>query len=135
MEFLFQPWAWYVAGPAIALVMFLLMWMGARFGVSTTMKTMCAIGGAGKYIPFFNYDWKNPALESGICWRCGHRRFCCRKLPHRPPMRLLIFRRLPLAICKRLALAMIRHLHQRNCLVCTRLQVQKALSFLFWAAF
>jgi len=59
IEFLSQPWAWYVSGSLIALVMFLLLWAGGFFGVSTTLRTLCSIGGAGKAASFFNYDWKS----------------------------------------------------------------------------
>jgi len=59
IEFISQPWAWYVSGPAIALVMFFLLWAGGNFGVSSTLRTMCAIGGAGKKVKFFNFDWKS----------------------------------------------------------------------------
>jgi len=54
-----QPWAWYVSGPMIALVMFLLLWAGGEFGVSSTLRTVCAAGGAGKHVGFFDFDWKN----------------------------------------------------------------------------
>lgn len=54
-----QPWAWYISGPLIAMVMFLLLWFGGEFGVSSTMRTMCAVGGAGKHVSFFDFDWKN----------------------------------------------------------------------------
>lgn len=56
--FLIQPWAWYVAGPIIALNLFLLFYFGQRFGVSTSMKTTCSMLGAGNVSKFFNYDWK-----------------------------------------------------------------------------
>ncbi len=59
IEFLSQPWAWYVSGPIIALVMFLLLWAGGNFGVSSTLRTMCSMGGAGSKVAFFNFDWKS----------------------------------------------------------------------------
>jgi len=59
IDFISQPWPWYVSGPAIALVMFLLLWVGGSFGVSSTLRSMCAIGGAGKKIKFFDFDWKS----------------------------------------------------------------------------
>ncbi len=59
IEFLSQPWAWYVSGPLIALVMFLLLWAGGEFGVSATLRSMCAIGGAGRKVKFFDFNWKN----------------------------------------------------------------------------
>ena len=53
-----QPWPWYVAGPIIALVMFLLLFFGKNFGMSANLRTMCAMGGAGRVSDFFQFDWK-----------------------------------------------------------------------------
>lgn len=58
MQFLQQPFAWYIAGPLISVNLFLLLYFGQRFGLSTSMKTACAALGAGSKVPFFNYDWK-----------------------------------------------------------------------------
>ncbi|MCF6296868.1 MAG: YeeE/YedE family protein [Flavobacteriaceae bacterium] len=58
MDFILQPWAWYVAGPLITFVMFLLFYSGKKFGVSSSLETICAIGGAGKLVNFFNFDWR-----------------------------------------------------------------------------
>ena len=58
MEFLTQPWAWYVAGPIIAIIMFLLYYFGERFGVSSNLETFCSIGGAGRFVDYFKIDWK-----------------------------------------------------------------------------
>ena len=58
MEFITQPWAWYVGGPIIAFIMFLLFYFGERFGVSSNLETFCSIGGAGKYVDYFKIDWK-----------------------------------------------------------------------------
>ncbi|MDA7502069.1 YeeE/YedE family protein [Chitinophagales bacterium] len=58
IEFISQAWPWYISGPSIAVIMFLLLWAGGAFGVSSTFRSLCAIGGAGKKIPFFNYNWK-----------------------------------------------------------------------------
>ncbi|MBX7226002.1 MAG: YeeE/YedE family protein [Chitinophagales bacterium] len=49
---------WYVAGPCITLVMFLLLYLGKRFGLSSSLKTTCSALGAGKKWSFFDYDWK-----------------------------------------------------------------------------
>ncbi|MEM1002444.1 MAG: YeeE/YedE thiosulfate transporter family protein [Bacteroidota bacterium] len=57
MDVIMQPWPWYVSGPCIALVMFLLLYFGRTFGMSSNLRTLCAIGGAGKKVPFFNFDW------------------------------------------------------------------------------
>lgn len=58
IEFLSQPWAWYVSGIAIAMVMFLLLWAGGNFGVSATLRSFCAMTGVGKRHDFFRFDWK-----------------------------------------------------------------------------
>lgn len=57
MDLLLQPWPWYVAGPMIALVMFLLLYFGKTFGVSGNLRTMCAMSGGGKVASFFNFEW------------------------------------------------------------------------------
>lgn len=54
-----QPWPWYVSGPMLALVMFLLLVAGGNFGVSSTLRSLCAIGGAGKVSDFFKFEWKS----------------------------------------------------------------------------
>ena len=59
MEFIYNPWPWYVAGPIIAMIMVLLIVFGKSFGMSSNLKTICAIAGAGKYSDFFKYEWKN----------------------------------------------------------------------------
>jgi len=58
MELLLKPWPWYVSGPLIALVMLLLVYFGKTFGMSSNLRTLCSIGGAGKYADFFRFDWK-----------------------------------------------------------------------------
>jgi len=57
--FLYEPWPWYVAGPAIGLIYFALYYVGKRFGISGTYKTTCSMLGAGKFIKYFDYKWKN----------------------------------------------------------------------------
>jgi len=58
MEYIFQPWAWYISGPLIALVMFILIYFGKTFGLSSNLRTFCTIAGAGKRIAFFNFNWR-----------------------------------------------------------------------------
>lgn len=58
MEYILEPWPWYVSGPLIAIVMFLLLYFGRTFGMSSNLRTLCAIGGAGKKVEFFKFDWK-----------------------------------------------------------------------------
>lgn len=58
MNLIYDPWPWYVAGPLIALTMFVLLYIGKQFGMSSNLRTMCSIGGAAKYSDFFKFDWK-----------------------------------------------------------------------------
>jgi len=59
LEFLREPWPWYVAGPLISFTMFSMLFLGKSFGLSTTLSTVCTIGGAGKLSNFFKIDWKS----------------------------------------------------------------------------
>ncbi|WP_432411301.1 YeeE/YedE family protein [Rasiella sp. SM2506] len=58
MNWITEPWPWYVAGPLIALIMFLLLLVGKQFGMSSNLRTACAAVGAGKAADFFKFDWK-----------------------------------------------------------------------------
>ena len=59
IELISQPWHWSISGMMIVLVMFLLLWFGGEFGVSSNLRTICAIGGAGKNGNFFDFNWKD----------------------------------------------------------------------------
>jgi uncharacterized protein len=57
LDFLRQPWPWYVAGPLIGLTVPLLLFLGNKeFGISSNLRHVCAML-PGK-IEFFNYDWR-----------------------------------------------------------------------------
>lgn len=59
LDFLYQPWPWYVAGPIIGLTVPLLLLAGGKmFGVSSNLRHVCAACNFGK-VEFFNYDWKS----------------------------------------------------------------------------
>ncbi len=58
MNWIYNPWPWYVSGPLITLVMVALLMAGKRFGMSSNLRTMCTICGAGKTSGFFRFDWK-----------------------------------------------------------------------------
>jgi len=58
MNWIYEPWPWYVAWPLIALTMFILLFLGKQFGMSSNLRTMCSMGGAGKAADFFKFDWK-----------------------------------------------------------------------------
>ena len=58
IEFLKQPWAWYVAGPLIGLMVPALLILGNKtLGISSSLRHICAACIPSK-IPFFSYDWK-----------------------------------------------------------------------------
>ena len=59
MNWIYEPWPWYVSGPMIAFIMFLLLMVGKNFGMSANLRTMCAICGAGNKADFFKFDWKS----------------------------------------------------------------------------
>jgi len=58
MEFLSNTWHWSVAGFLIAVVMLLLNYFGKVFGMSSNLRSLCAMTGVGKKVPFFDWDWK-----------------------------------------------------------------------------
>ena len=58
MDIILKPWPWYVSGPLISLVMVLLLYFGKFFGMSSNLRTLCSIGGGGKFAEFFRFDWK-----------------------------------------------------------------------------
>ena len=58
MEWIYQPWPWYVSGPLIAGIMFLLLFVGKGFGMSSNLRTICAMCGADRKADFFAFDWK-----------------------------------------------------------------------------
>lgn len=58
LEFLKQPWPWYIAGPLIGLTVPALLLLGNKsFGISSSLRHICAACLPAK-IPFFQYDWK-----------------------------------------------------------------------------
>jgi len=58
IEWISQPWPWYVAGPIITVVMLSLIVMGKTFGLSSNLRTMCSVLGGGKNCEYFKFDWK-----------------------------------------------------------------------------
>jgi uncharacterized membrane protein YedE/YeeE len=59
MDFRFQPWAWFIGGPLIALSLLLYFYFGKNFGASTNFETLCTMAGAGKVSDYFKKDWKD----------------------------------------------------------------------------
>jgi len=61
VEFLKQPWPWWVAGPLIGLTVPVLLLMGNKtFGVSSSLRHICAACFPSN-ISFFNYQWRKEA--------------------------------------------------------------------------
>lgn len=58
IDFILQPWAWYIGGPLIALSLFWYFYFGKDFGASTNFETLCTMAGAGKVSDYFKKDWK-----------------------------------------------------------------------------
>lgn len=62
LEYLSQPWPWYIAGPLIGLMVpLLLLFSGKAFGISSSLRHMCAAT-LPKDISYFRYDWKKRGL-------------------------------------------------------------------------
>ena len=58
LEFLRQPWSWYVAGALIGLIVPALLLLGNKhFGISANLRHACAAFFPSN-IPFFKYEWK-----------------------------------------------------------------------------
>jgi uncharacterized membrane protein YedE/YeeE len=58
IEWIRQPWPWYVAGPLIGLIVPALLILGNKsFGISSSLRHVCAACIPAN-IPFFKYDWK-----------------------------------------------------------------------------
>ena len=58
LQWLKQPWPWYIAGPLIGLAVPLLLILGNKsFGVSSSLRHICAACIPAN-ISFFKYDWK-----------------------------------------------------------------------------
>jgi len=59
INFISQPWPWYVAGPIIGLMVPLLLLAGNRLlGISSSLRHLCAMCIPAK-IPFLTYNWKD----------------------------------------------------------------------------
>ena len=59
MEFLTSAWPWYIAGPAIGLMVPLLLVLGGKlFGISSSLRHVCAATLPGD-TSYLRYDWKS----------------------------------------------------------------------------
>lgn len=58
IDWIKQPWPWYVAGPLIGLTVPVLLILGNKaFGISSSLRHICAACFPAN-IKFFKYDWK-----------------------------------------------------------------------------
>lgn len=61
VEFICQPWPWYIAGPLIGLTVPILLIFGNKaFGISSSFRHICAAC-IPSGIPFFQYNWRKEA--------------------------------------------------------------------------
>ena len=68
IQFLSQPWPWYVAGPLIGLTVPTLLLLGNKaFGISSSLRHICAACVPAN-LDFFRYDWRK---ESWNLWFVG----------------------------------------------------------------
>lgn len=58
MEIIYQTWPWYLSGSLIGLIMLTLLFFGKSFGMSSNLRSLCALTGIGKRVSFFSFDWK-----------------------------------------------------------------------------
>jgi len=57
-----QPWPWYVSGPLLGLVVpLLLLLAGREFGISSSLRHICAATWPGR-AEYFRYDWRRTGL-------------------------------------------------------------------------
>ncbi len=58
IDWIKQPWPWYIAGPLVGLIVPTLLILGNKhFGISANFRHACAMCFPSR-IPFFNYDYK-----------------------------------------------------------------------------
>jgi uncharacterized membrane protein YedE/YeeE len=61
MNWIFEPWPWYVSGPLIGITVPVLLIVGNKLlGISSSLRHTCAAV-APANIPFLNYNWKEEA--------------------------------------------------------------------------
>ena len=59
MNFICQTWPWYFSGFCIGIVMLVIIYFGKAFGLSSNLRSLCAMTGVGKKVSFFDFDWKS----------------------------------------------------------------------------
>ena len=59
MDFLFHTWHWAITGFLIGMIMLTLNYFGKVFGMSSNLRSLCTMAGAGKFAEFFRFDVKS----------------------------------------------------------------------------
>jgi uncharacterized protein len=59
MHWITQTWHWSVSGFLIGLIMLILIYFGKSFGMSSNLRSLCAMTGIGKRFSFFDWDWRS----------------------------------------------------------------------------
>lgn len=58
MDWIFEPWPWYVGGPLIGITVPLVLYIGNKsFGISSSFRHMCAAC-VPFNVSFFKYNWR-----------------------------------------------------------------------------
>jgi uncharacterized membrane protein YedE/YeeE len=58
-ELITQTWSWWFSGAMISAIMFLLLFFGQSFGFSSNLRTICSVAGGGKFVKFFDFNWRS----------------------------------------------------------------------------
>ncbi len=59
LEWLREPWPWYIGGPLLGLMVPMLLFLGNKhFGISTSFKHICAAVFPKLKADYFKYEWK-----------------------------------------------------------------------------
>lgn len=59
IDFILQPWPWWLSGIVISSIMFFLLYFGQSFGFSSNLRTICSMAGLGKKAKLFDFNWKS----------------------------------------------------------------------------
>jgi hypothetical protein len=70
MEYLLGTWHWSISGFLIGITMLLLTYFGKTFGMSSNLRTLCSMAGAGKFSDFFKIDWREQKWSLAVVLGC-----------------------------------------------------------------
>jgi uncharacterized membrane protein YedE/YeeE len=66
MEIIYGTWHWSISGFLIGMTMLILIYFGKSFGMSSNLRTLCSMAGAGKFSDFFKMDWREQKWSLAI---------------------------------------------------------------------